>query len=51
MYAPAVVRLTAFEVPTPKYPRSAVYMDAVLNHPAVRKWMDAARALPPRADY
>ena len=51
MYAPAVVRLTAFEVPTAATPKAAVYLKEVLAHPAVRLWMDPARALPPRETY
>lgn len=51
MYAPAIVRLTAFRVPLDKAPRSGAYMEAVLSHPAVKRWMDAARALPPVATY
>jgi glutathione S-transferase len=47
LYAPAVVRLRAFEVSTTRTPKAAAYMTAVLDHPAVRKWMDAARKLPP----
>src|SRR3989442_2284112 len=48
MYAPAVVRLTSFRVPTAHAPGTPAYMDAVLSHPPVKRWMDAARALPPR---
>ena len=51
MFAPAVVRLTSFRVPASATPRAAAYMGAVLDHPAVRRWMDPARALPPRATY
>ena len=51
MYAPAIVRLTAFRVPTAAFPRSAAYMPAVLEHPAVRRWMDEARKMPPRKEY
>ena len=51
MYAPAVVRLTAFKVPTEATPRAAAYMQAVLAHPAVKRWMDPARALPPLESY
>lgn len=47
MYAPAVVRLTAFRVPTNGFPRAAAYMPALLDYPAVRRWMDEARKLPP----
>jgi len=48
MFAPAVVRLEAFEVPVPK--AVAAWMTRVLAHPAVRPWMEAARALPPVAE-
>ena len=51
MYAPAVVRLTSFKVPAAKTPKAAAYMQAVLAHPPVRRWLDAARALPPRETY
>lgn len=51
MYAPAIVRLTAFRVPIGAAPRSGAYMEAVLAHPAVKRWMDAARALPPAETY
>ncbi len=47
MYAPAVVRLRAFRVPTGGTPKAADYMDAVLGYPAVKRWMEAARDLPP----
>lgn len=51
MYAPAIVRLAAFRVPTSDFPLSAKYIPAVLEHPAVRRWMDEARKLPPRNEY
>jgi len=51
MYAPAMVRLTAYEVPTGAVPRAAAWMRAVLAHQAVRSWLDAARALPPAETY
>jgi len=51
MYAPAVVRLASFRVPTTRTPRAAAYIEAVLAHPPVKRWMDAARALPPRETY
>ena len=47
MFAPVVVRLRAFKVPTADTPKSAKYMEAVLENPLVRRWMDPARALPP----
>ena len=51
MYAPAIVRLTAFRVPASTTPLAAAYLPAVLGHPPVRRWLDAARALPPQATY
>jgi glutathione S-transferase len=51
MYAPAIVRLTSFRVPTAKASATPGYMEAVLSHPLVKRWMDAARALPPREVY
>jgi glutathione S-transferase len=51
MYATALVRLIAFRVPTTDSPLTPGYMEAVLSHPAVKRWMDAARALPPRETY
>jgi len=51
MYAPAVVRLTSFRVPTAHAPTTPAYLEAVLSHPPVKRWMDAARALPPRETY
>ena len=51
MYAPAVVRLTAFRVPTETTPRSARYKKAKLDHPSIRRWLDTARTLAPVASY
>ena len=51
MYAVAVVRLSAFHVPTMHTPKAAEYMSAILSQPHVKKWMDAARALPPHESY
>ena len=51
MFAPAVIRLTAFEVPTQQTPRAAAYLQAVLNHPPVARWLREARVLPPRETY
>ncbi|HEV8701105.1 MAG TPA: glutathione S-transferase N-terminal domain-containing protein [Candidatus Polarisedimenticolia bacterium] len=51
MYATAIVRLTTFRVPTAAAPNTPAYMEAVLSHPAVKRWMDAASALPPRETY
>jgi glutathione S-transferase len=51
MFAPAVVRLTAFRVPTAGFPKAAAYMPALLEAPAVRGWLAEARKLPPRESY
>jgi glutathione S-transferase len=51
MFAPVVWRLTAFRVPTQGTPRAKAWMAAMLEHPDVKRWMDPARALPPRAAY
>lgn len=40
MYAPVVTRLDTYSIPVK--PESRVYMDAVLAHPAVTAWRDAA---------
>jgi glutathione S-transferase len=51
MFAPVVWRLTAFRVPAGSTPRAAAYMERMLEHPHVRRWMDPAKALPPVASY
>jgi hypothetical protein len=38
-------------VPAERTPKAAAYLHAVLAHPPVRRWLDAARALPPRETY
>ena len=49
MYAPVVVRLTAFGVPTQSTPLAAEYMKAMLVYPAVNRWLEPARKLTPVA--
>ncbi len=51
MYAPAVIRLTAFRIPTAATPKAAAYMKTLLEHPAVAEWLTAARALAPVQEY
>ena len=51
MYAPVVWRLTAFNVPRGKTPKAAAYMESVLAHPVVKRWMDPARAMTPAETY
>ena len=51
MFAPAIVRLKSFRVPASRWPLSAEYLDAVLGHPPVARWLEEARRLPPRETY
>lgn len=46
-FAPAVVRLTSFGVPTAATPRAQSYLAAVLEYPAVRAWLEEAKTLVP----
>jgi glutathione S-transferase len=51
LYAPAAVRLTSFKVPVDRTPLAATYLEEVLAHPPVARWLQEARALPPRETY
>ena len=51
MFATMAVRLRAFGVPTSDYPQAREYLQAVLEAPPVKAWLDAARALPPQENY
>ena len=51
MYAPAAFRLLSYEVPAGPSPLAHAYIREVLKAPAVKPWMDAARALPPAETY
>lgn len=51
MFAPVVVRLTSFRVPVSKTPGAAAYMEAVLSHPPVRRWLEPARGMTPLETY
>ena len=44
MYAPVVTRFITYGVPVPSF--AAVYMKAVLSHPHVAEWIDAAQDEP-----
>jgi glutathione S-transferase len=44
MYAPVVTRFITYAVPVPSF--AAVYMKAVLSHPHVAEWIDAAQDEP-----
>ena len=51
MYAPAAFRLVSYEVPAGPSRLAHAYIRDVLKAPAVKPWMDAARALPPAETY
>jgi len=46
-FVPTVVRLHAHAPDLARWPRASAWMQALLARPAVRAWMDEARALPP----
>jgi glutathione S-transferase len=46
-FAPAVFRLTSFGVSTAATPLARAYASALLDYPAVKEWLDAARLLAP----
>lgn len=51
MFATMAVRLLAFRIPTDAHPRARTYMQAVTEEPAVKRWLDEARALPAVGRY
>jgi len=51
LFAPVVIRLTAFRVPLARTPHAAAYMAAVRERPSVERWMKEARSLPPQETY
>jgi glutathione S-transferase len=44
MFAPVVTRFVTYSIPVPRF--AAAYMDAILNHPWMREWMEAAQEEP-----
>lgn len=44
MFAPVVTRFATYSIPVPRF--SAAYMEAILNHPWMREWIDAAQEEP-----
>ena len=44
MFAPVVGRFVTYSVPVPRF--AAAYMEAVLDHPWMREWVEAAQAEP-----
>ena len=44
MFAPVVTRFVTYSIPVPRF--AAAYMEAILNHPWMREWIDAAQEEP-----
>jgi glutathione S-transferase len=44
MFAPIVTRFITYSVPVPRF--AAAYMEAILNHPWMREWIEAAQEEP-----
>ena len=44
MFAPVVTRFVTYQVTVPRF--AAIYMEAILNHPWMREWVDAAQEEP-----
>jgi glutathione S-transferase len=44
MFAPVVTRFVTYSVPVPRF--AAAYMEAMLGHPWMREWIDAAQEEP-----
>lgn len=44
MFAPVVTRFATYSIPVPRF--AAAYMEAILNHPWMREWIEAAQEEP-----
>jgi glutathione S-transferase len=44
MFAPVVTRFVTYSIPVPRF--AAAYMEAILNHPWMREWIEAAQEEP-----
>ncbi len=44
MFAPVVTRFVTYSVPMPRF--AGAYMEAILNHPWMREWIEAAQEEP-----
>ena len=44
MFAPVVTRFVTYSVPVPRF--AGAYMEAILDHPWMREWIDAAQEEP-----
>ena len=44
MFAPVVTRFVTYSIPVPRF--AAAYMEAILNHPWMQEWIEAAQDEP-----
>jgi glutathione S-transferase len=44
MFAPVVTRFVSYSIPVPRF--AAAYVEAILNHPWMRDWIEAAQEEP-----
>ena len=44
MFAPVITRFVTYSIPVPRF--AAAYMEAMLDHPWLREWVEAAQAEP-----
>jgi glutathione S-transferase len=44
MFAPVVTRFVTYQIPVPRF--AAAYMEAILSHPWMREWIEAAQEEP-----
>jgi glutathione S-transferase len=44
MFAPVVTRFVTYSIPVPRF--AAAYMEAILNHPWMQEWIEAAQEEP-----
>jgi glutathione S-transferase len=44
MFAPVVTRFVTYSIPVPRF--AATYMEAMLDHPWMREWIEAAQEEP-----
>ena len=44
MFAPVVTRFVTYSVPVPRF--AMTYMEAILDHPWMKQWIDAAQEEP-----
>jgi glutathione S-transferase len=44
MFAPVVTRFATYSIPLPRF--AAAYAEAIMHHPWMREWIDAAQEEP-----